>query len=66
MEYFYVEDQVGLNILKIFQDFCQNYNSYSVGGNLSDYKDNSILLAIGDWASYEQFGNNYTQKREVH
>ena len=35
---------------------------YSVGGNLSDYKDNSILLAIGDWASYEQFGSNNPQK----
>ena len=67
-ECFYNSIIVGdLNLKKIkFENFfstnfCQNYNLFSVGGNLSNYKDNSILLAIGDWSSYETFQNNNPQ-----
>jgi glucose/arabinose dehydrogenase len=42
-------------------DFCLNYNGYAVGGNLSDFKDNSIIIAIGDWSSYETFQTKHPQ-----
>ena len=32
------------------------------GGNLSKYKENKILLTIGDWASYSILKKNYPQR----
>ena len=41
----------------IFNEFfntneCQPYYDNQVGGNLSDFKDNKILMTIGDYSSY--------------
>jgi len=43
----------------IFNEFfsineCQPFYSFSAGGNLSDFKDNKILMTIGDFKSYER------------
>jgi len=49
-----------LNLDKmIFNEFfnineCQPVFSLSAGGNLSDFKDNKILMSIGDYNSYER------------
>ena len=52
----------------IFNEFfnineCQPSFESSVGGNLSDFKDNKILMTIGDYKSYEHpaQGNNNPQ-----
>ena len=52
----------------IFNEFfnineCQPSFDYSAGGRLSDFKDNKILMTIGDYQSYEnpQQRNNNPQ-----
>ena len=50
----------------IFSEFfdtneCQPFFHHQVGGNLSDFKDNKILMTIGDFESYEVQGNNNPQ-----
>ena len=56
-----------LNFKKIiFNEFfdineCQPFFDQQVGGNLSDYKDNKILMTIGDYLSYERQYNNNPQ-----
>ncbi|SVD49170.1 uncharacterized protein METZ01_LOCUS402024, partial [marine metagenome] len=40
---------------------CQPSYDSSAGGNLSDFKDNKILMTIGDYQSYEVQGNNNPQ-----
>jgi hypothetical protein len=56
-----------LNFKKIiFNEFfnineCQPFFDQQVGGNLSDYKDNKILMTIGDYLSYERQHNNNPQ-----
>lgn len=40
---------------------CQPFFSDQVGGALSDFKDNKILMTIGDYGSYRSQGNNNPQ-----
>ena len=50
----------------IFNEFfntneCQPILTSHAGGTLSDFKDNKILLTIGDYKSYEYFGRDNPQ-----
>jgi len=53
-----------LNFIEIFElDKCQPYGGQmnNTGGNLSKYKDDKILLTVGDFGSYEVQKNDNPQ-----
>lgn len=52
-----------INFEKFFStNECRKEATPSVGGNLSDYKDNKILLTIGDYYCYEKSNSNFCKK----
>jgi len=54
-----------LNFVEFFEiDSCQPYGGSMIGtgGNLSKYKNNKILLTVGDFESYEVLKNDNPQK----
>jgi hypothetical protein len=54
-----------LNFIEFFEiDSCLPYGGKMIqtGGNLSKFKDNKILLTVGDFSSYEVLKNDNPQK----
>lgn len=54
-----------LNFIEFFEiDTCQPYGGQmnNTGGNLSKYKNNKILMTVGDFGSYEVQKNDNPQK----
>ena len=54
-----------LNFIEFFEmNECIPYADLQVqsGGNLSKYKENKILLTVGDWSSYDVLKNDYPQR----
>ena len=54
----------------IFNEFfnineCQPFYDNQVGGNLSDFKDNKILMTIGDYKSYEHPAQRNTNPQNM-